>query len=99
VRFHAAYFGETVPAFVVRHRGEVRGYLNRCSHVAMELDWQEGLFFDAGGDDLICSTHGALYSARDGSCLGGPCNRKPLVALRMEERDGGVYFKGFYDGG
>ncbi len=99
VRFETEYFGEPAPAFVVRHRGEVHAYLNRCSHVAMELDWQEGLFFDAGGVELICSTHGAQYSASDGKCLGGPCNGAPLVKLLIEERDGNVYFKGFCDGG
>jgi nitrite reductase/ring-hydroxylating ferredoxin subunit len=98
VRFEVEYFGQRAPAFVVRQDGEVHGYLNRCSHVAMELDWQEGVFFDSFGHDLICSTHGAIYEARSGRCLGGPCNRTPLVKLRCEEREGGVYFMGFVDG-
>jgi nitrite reductase/ring-hydroxylating ferredoxin subunit len=98
VRFELDYFGRPAPAFVVRQDGEVHGYLNRCSHVAMELDWQEGVFFDFGGRDLICSTHGAVYDTRSGQCLGGPCNRTPLVKLRFEEREGGVYFMGFADG-
>jgi nitrite reductase/ring-hydroxylating ferredoxin subunit len=98
VRFEVEYFGEPAPAFVVRSAGEVHGYLNRCSHVAMELDWQEGVFFDSSGHDLLCSTHGAAYDARSGRCLGGPCNRTPLVKLMVEERAGGVYFMGFEDG-
>jgi nitrite reductase/ring-hydroxylating ferredoxin subunit len=98
VRFEVDYFGEPAPAFVVRKDGGVHGYLNRCAHVAMELDWQEGVFFDSAGRDLICSTHGAVYDARSGQCLGGPCNRTPLVKLRFEEREGGVYFMGFADG-
>ncbi|HEX5477905.1 MAG TPA: Rieske 2Fe-2S domain-containing protein [Burkholderiales bacterium] len=97
VRFEVTYFGEPAPAFAVRKDGEVHGYLNRCAHVAMELDWQEGVFFDSSGRDLICSTHGALYDARSGRCLGGPCNRTALVKLRLEERDGGIYFTGFAD--
>ncbi len=97
-RFEVEYFGDPVPAFLVRHGGRVHGYLNRCSHVAMELDWQEGMFFDSDGRDLICSTHGALFSADEGRCLGGPCNGTPLVKLLVEERDGGVYFMGFCDG-
>ena len=52
--------------FAVRHAGRVHGYLNRCAHVAMELDWQEGVFFDFDGRDLICSTHGATYDAASG---------------------------------
>lgn len=97
VRFEVAYFGQPAPAFVIRQGGQVHGYLNRCAHVAMELDWQEGVFFDSGGLDLICSTHGALYDARSGHCLGGPCNRTPLVKLKVTERAGAVYFMGFAD--
>ena len=44
VRFEVEYFGAPAPAFAVRHRGRVHGYLNRCAHVAMELDWRKGFF-------------------------------------------------------
>ena len=97
VRFEVEYFGELVPAFVIRKDGKAHGYLNRCAHVAMELDWQEGVFFDAAGLDLLCSTHGAVYEARSGRCIGGPCNGTPLVKLRLEESNGLVYFIGFDD--
>jgi nitrite reductase/ring-hydroxylating ferredoxin subunit len=97
VRFEVEYFGQPAPAFAVRYRGRVHAYLNRCAHVAMELDWQEGMFFDPDGRDLLCSTHGATYDAQSGRCLGGPCNRAALVKLRVEERDGKVYFTGFFD--
>ncbi len=97
VRFEVEYFGERAPAFAVRKGGQVHAYLNRCARVAMELDWQEGVFFDSAGRDLLCSTHGAAYDAASGRCLGGPCNRTPLVKLKVEERDGGVYFTGFQD--
>jgi nitrite reductase/ring-hydroxylating ferredoxin subunit len=98
VRFDVEYFGRPAPAFAVRYAGRVHGYLNRCAHVAMELDWQEGVFFDSTGRDLLCSTHGAAYHPASGQCLGGPCNRTPLVKLRVEERAGSVYFMGFADG-
>lgn len=97
VRFEVEYFGEATAAFAVRKGGKVYGYLNRCAHVAMELDWQEGVFFDADGRDLLCSTHGAIYEAATGRCLGGPCNGRALVKLRLEERNGLVYFIGFDD--
>jgi nitrite reductase/ring-hydroxylating ferredoxin subunit len=98
VRFEIEYAGDTAPAFVVRYAGRVRGYLNRCAHVAMELDWRAAEFFDLEGRDLICSTHGAVYAADSGRCLGGPCGGSPLVRLRIEERAGQVYFKGVDDG-
>lgn len=97
VRFEVEYFGGPAPAFAVRKDGVVHAYLNRCAHVAMELDWQAGVFFDSEGRDLLCSTHGALYDARDGRCLGGPCTGKSLVKLRVLERGGVVYFMGFED--
>jgi nitrite reductase/ring-hydroxylating ferredoxin subunit len=97
VRFEVEYFGDAAPAFAVRHAGTVHAYLNRCAHVAMELDWQEGVFFDLAGRDLLCSTHGAIYEARSGRCLGGPCNGSSLVKLKVQERAGGVYFMGFFD--
>jgi nitrite reductase/ring-hydroxylating ferredoxin subunit len=97
VRFDVEYFGERAPAFAVRFKGRVRGYLNRCAHVAMELDWRAGDFFDSERRDLICSTHGAIYAADSGRCLGGPCDGAPLVALRIEERAGQVYYMGVAD--
>ena len=97
LRFEVEYSGHSAPAFVVRHCGRVHAYLNRCAHVAMELDWQEGVFFDFDGRDLLCSTHGAAYDAASGHCVGGPCNGSPLVKLRVEERDGMVYLTGFED--
>lgn len=98
VRFEVEYFGDPAPAFVVRSGGRVYGYLNRCAHVAMELDWREGEFFDSEGRDLICSTHGATYAAAGGACLGGPCGKAPLVRLEIEERGGKIYFLGIADG-
>jgi nitrite reductase/ring-hydroxylating ferredoxin subunit len=97
MRFEVEYFGQPAPAFVVRFAGRVYGYLNRCPHAASELDWQEGRFFDREGRDLICSTHGAVFAADSGRCLGGPCGGTPLVRLKIEERAGCVYFTGVDD--
>jgi len=91
VRFELEWEGETVPAFAVRHQGRVRAYLNRCAHIAMELDWTQGKFFDADGEYLICSTHGALYAPESGACRGGPCRGAKLVSLDVYEAGGNVY--------
>ena len=93
VRFGLDRNGETVPAFAIRHRGRVYAYLNRCAHIAMELDWKPGNFFDADGEYLICSTHGALYAPESGACRGGPCRGAGLTGLNVFEADGKVYLR------
>ena len=84
--------GRDEPAFVIRHGGRVMAYLNRCAHVPVELDWQDGEFLDHSKLYLVCATHGALYSPEDGRCVGGRCNGQSLASLTVEERDGAIYF-------
>ena len=98
VRFVVEQGGESVPAFVIRFEGAVYGYLNRCGHRPMELDWREGEVFDFEGRSLICSTHGARYAPASGRCLGGPCDGAPLRRLRVAERDGNIYYQEQDDG-
>jgi nitrite reductase/ring-hydroxylating ferredoxin subunit len=94
VRFEVTFRGERTAAFVVRHQGVAVGYLNRCAHVAMELDWQPGEFFEPDGEFLICSTHGALYDPATGECRGGACSgHGALRALVVVEREGCVYWR------
>jgi nitrite reductase/ring-hydroxylating ferredoxin subunit len=91
VRFQVARDGKHEPAFVVRFEGLPRAFLNRCGHVPVELDWQEGEFFDDSRLYLICATHGALYHPASGECVGGRCAGRGLIPLPVVERDGHVY--------
>lgn len=94
LRFDVDLGGRSVPAFAVRYRGRAYAYLNRCAHVAMELDWLPGQFFDADGTMLLCATHGAAYDPATGNCLGGPCaGRGGLRRLQVVERGGVVYWR------
>lgn len=93
VRFELQRGGQVLPAFVVRWRGELRAYLNRCAHVPVELDCQPGDFFDASQLYLVCATHGALYDPATGACLGGRCQGRGLTAVTVGERDGGIYIE------
>ena len=79
--------------FVVRHHGVVRGYLNRCAHVPIELDWAKGEFFDSTGSYLMCSTHGALYSPESGRCMGGPCRSGSLRLIAVLEQDQQIFWR------
>lgn len=91
VPFDVVYAGQTCRAFAVRHQGQVQAYLNRCTHVAMELDFQPDRFFDSTGQWLICATHGATYSPQTGACAGGPC-RGGLVKITLSEQGGVVHW-------
>jgi nitrite reductase/ring-hydroxylating ferredoxin subunit len=91
VPFDVLYAGQTCRAFAVRWHGVPHAYLNRCAHVAMEMDWQPNRFFDDSGQWLLCSTHGAAYRPDTGACAGGPC-RGGLVKIVLAERDGVVHW-------
>jgi nitrite reductase/ring-hydroxylating ferredoxin subunit len=92
VGFDVLQYGAPVRAFALRFGGRVVCYLNRCLHVPVELDWQPGEFLDADRRWILCSIHGAAYEPADGRCVGGPCGRGRLAALKVEERDGQVYW-------
>jgi nitrite reductase/ring-hydroxylating ferredoxin subunit len=93
LRFPVVADGYATTGFVVRHAGRVSAFLNQCAHVAMELDWMPGRFFDSDGEYLVCSTHGALYDPGSGRCRGGACaGRGHLRPLQVVERDGAVYW-------
>ena len=77
--------------FELTRFGQPRAFLNRCGHVPVELDWQEGEFFDHSRLYLICSTHGALYHPARGHCVGGRCAGRGLIPVPVVERDGHVY--------
>ncbi len=94
LRFTVEAEREAVGAFVVRFHGRVFAYLNRCAHVAMELDWLPGQFFDSEHEVLLCATHGAVYDPTSGACAGGPCvGRGGLRRLQVIESDGVVYWR------
>lgn len=79
------------PAFVVRYDARPVAFVNRCAHVAVELDWLPGKFFDSTGLYLICATHGALYDPADGRCAGGPCAGRSLERIDCREHDATVW--------
>ena len=93
IRFAVSAFGDKASGFVVRHGGQAYGYLNRCAHVPIELDWAEGEFFESSKLYIMCSTHGAVYVPESGFCAGGPCRGGRLRPIAVLERDEQLYWQ------
>lgn len=91
-RFDVLFDGETVTAFVLRFDGQWVAWVNRCRHIPIELDIQEGQFLDSDGALIICSTHGALYEPVSGLCLAGPCAGASLWPVPVSEEDGQLWW-------
>ncbi|MCW7541703.1 Rieske 2Fe-2S domain-containing protein [Aquabacterium sp. A7-Y] len=92
VSFDVLLWGGAARAFALRFDGRPVSYVNRCAHVPTEMDWQPDHFLDDSGEWIICSIHGAIYNPRDGRCAGGPCPGAKLIEVKVDERDGKVYW-------
>ena len=90
VVFDVLHFGAPARAFVLRFEDRVVGYLNRCVHVPVEMDWQPGEFLDSEREFIICSMHGASYEPRSGRCAGGLCGCGRLTPIAVVEQGGEV---------
>lgn len=90
IRFDLPELGEHVTGFLVRSAGEAHAYVNQCAHVPIELDWNQGDFFNATQEYLICATHGAHYEPRTGLCDLGPCVGKRLRPIAVYEQNGNI---------
>ena len=86
--FDVLLWGRPARAFVLRFDGRLVGYINRCGHVPVEMDWQPGEFLDQDKRWIVCAIHGASYEPADGRCVAGPCRSGKLMALTVAEFDG-----------
>lgn len=71
--------GERGEGFVIRYRGQLYAYANRCPHWSVDLDMGEGRLFSVLSQRIFCSNHGALFVPDTGYCEAGPCR-----GLRLE---------------
>lgn len=71
--------------FFIRYQDQVYGYLNRCLHMGIAIDW-EGSVFTRAGDLLMCAQHGATFAPDTGTCMGGLNLKGRLSPLQVEER-------------
>jgi len=74
---------------VVRWGKQVFGYVNKCPHDGVNLDWERNQFLDPNGIRLMCGKHGALFELGTGTCVDGPCKGRGLtpVALSIIDND------------
>ena len=77
--------------FVVRWGRQVFGYLNKCPHDGVNLDWERNQFLDSNGIRLMCGKHGSLFELGTGRCVDvdSPCKGRGLtpVALTIIDDD------------
>src|SRR5918995_4803791 len=78
-------------AMLVNYGGNHFGYVNRCPHVGLSLDWIDNQFFTVDGRYLICANHGATFEPASGECLWGPCAGASLRSLPLEIEGRGIF--------
>jgi nitrite reductase/ring-hydroxylating ferredoxin subunit len=79
---------------VVRWGRQVFGYVNKCPHDGVNLDWERNQFFDSNGIRLMCGKHGALFELGTGQCLEGPCKGRGLTPVALTILDGDICVTG-----
>lgn len=82
------------PIIVVRWGRQVFGYLNRCPHNGVHLDWERNQFLDPNGTRLMCGKHGSLFELGTGLCVDGPCKGQELTPVALSVIDDDICVTG-----
>ena len=82
------------PIIVVRWGRQVFGYVNRCPHDGVNLDWERNQFLDPNGIRLMCGKHGALFELGTGMCVEGPCKGRSLMPVALTVLDDDICVSG-----
>lgn len=82
------------PIVVVRWGKRVFGYVNRCPHHGVNLDWERNQFLDPNSVRLMCGKHGALFDLGTGLCVEGPCQGSSLMPVALSILDGDICVTG-----
>jgi len=80
--------------FIVRWGKQVFGYVNKCPHDGVNLDWERGQFLDPNGLRLMCGKHGALFELGTGLCVDGPCQGRSLTPVEVTILDDDICVTG-----
>ncbi|MGF6313018.1 nitrite reductase/ring-hydroxylating ferredoxin subunit [Bradyrhizobium sp. i1.8.4] len=75
---------------VVRWGKKVLGYINKCPHNGVNLDWERNRFLDPYSVRLMCGKHGSTFELGTGRCVEGPCKGSALTPIALTVLDGDV---------
>ena len=76
--------------FVVRRDRTVHGYVDRCPHFGVPLARILDDYLTPDDSLIACSWHGALFTIKDGICVGGPCIGQRLAGWPVRIEDGWI---------
>ena len=79
---------------VVRWGRQVFGYVNKCPHDGVNLDWERNQFLDPNGTRLMCGKHGSLFELGTGVCVDGPCKGRGLTPVALTVLDDDICVTG-----
>jgi nitrite reductase/ring-hydroxylating ferredoxin subunit len=80
--------------FIVRWGKHTVGYVNRCPHDGVNLDWETNQFLDESGRLIVCGKHGSKFELATGKCIEGPCLGKGLEPVSVAVIDGDICVTG-----
>jgi nitrite reductase/ring-hydroxylating ferredoxin subunit len=80
--------------FIVRWGKQVFGYVNRCPHDGVNLDWETNQFLDESGRLIVCGKHGSKFDLATGKCVEGPCLGQGLEPIQLTVIDGDICVTG-----
>ncbi len=80
--------------FIVRWDREVFGYVNRCPHEGVNLDWEPNRFVEPGEKRIVCGKHGSQFELATGTCVEGRCVGESLEPVSLSVVDGDICVTG-----
>ena len=71
--------------FIVRHRGRLHAYEDRCPHYGdTPLAWRRHAYLNGDRSRIVCAAHGAQFDIETGECVLGPCLGQRLTPVPVE---------------
>ncbi|MCA1779893.1 MAG: Rieske 2Fe-2S domain-containing protein [Xanthomonadaceae bacterium] len=88
----AQLHGRPLWLVITRDQGTPKGWLNVCPHQGRSLNWAPDQFISDDTGNLVCAAHGAVFEVGTGHCVSGPCLGAALKPIKVEDRDGHLFF-------